>query len=554
MGDAFPELKKDPQRVVSIVRVEEESFVRTLDRGIRLFQDASTRAKQFGDKKISGSDAFLLHDTYGVYIDITEQMAQEAGLEVDRDAYDHLMQEARRKARGARKSFSVTAVQGELPPTDDSDKFRSFPSGAGKVVGWISDNRVHTEGRISEGTETGLLLDRTNFYAEQGGQTGDTGVVTTATGIFEVEDTQKLGNSVVHLGRVMKGWIEFGQAATLQIDAVRLATMKNHTATHLLNWALRRVLGPHIEQKGSLVDSEKTRFDFSHNQPIKEEELREIESLVNEKIYGDLPVHAQIMPLAEAKKIAGVRAVFGEKYPDPVRVLMIGAEDPTQATVENSVEFCGGTHLQRTGAAGFFKILSQEAVAKGVRRLTAVTGPVAVAAVQRMGTVLSGLTTRLNCKPDELPQRIDALLAEVKKLQQQVEKGAASDLAGMVDRLLAGAEEVAGAKIIVGELPTTTEDQVRQQLDRVRQKAGSAVIVFGWPTEDKVQFSAAVTDDLVARGLHAGKLVGQVAKIAGGSGGGKPTLAQAGGKEPQKLAEALATARNLAHGMLSGSA
>ena len=554
MGDAFPELKKDPQRVVSIVRVEEESFVRTLDRGIRLFQDASTRAKQSGAKKISGSDAFLLHDTYGVYIDITEQMAQEAGLEVDRDAYEQLMQEARRKARGARKSFSVMAVQGELPPTDDSDKFRNFPSGAGKVAGWISDNRVHAEGRISEGAETGLLLDRTNFYAEQGGQTGDTGVVTTATGVFEVEDTQKLGNSVVHLGRVMKGWIEFGQAATLQIDSVRLATMKNHTATHLLNWALRRVLGPHIEQKGSLVDSEKTRFDFSHNQPIKEAELREIESLVNEKIYGDLPVHAQIMPLAEAKKIAGVRAVFGEKYPDPVRVLLIGAEDPAQATVENSVEFCGGTHLQRTGAAGFFKIISQEAVAKGVRRLTAVTGPAAVTAVQRMGTVLSGLTSRLNCKPEELPQRVDALLAEVKKLQQQVEKGAATDLVGVIDRLLAGAEEVAGAKIVVGELPTTTEDQVRQQLDRLRQKAGSVVIVFGWPTEDKVQFSAAVTDDLVARGLHAGKLVGQVAKIAGGGGGGKPTLAQAGGKEPQKLAEALATARNLAHGMLSGSA
>ena len=269
------------------------------------------------------------------------------------------------------------------------------------MAGWIADNRVHLTGRISEGTETGLLLNRTNFYAEQGGQIGDSGVVSTATGVFEVEDTQKLGESVVHLGRMTKGWIENGQPATLQIDSGRLATIKNHTATHLLNWALRRVLGPHIEQKGSLVDSEKTRFDFSHGQPIKEEELREIECLVNEKIYSDLPVHAQIMPLAEAKKIAGVRAVFGEKYPDPVRVLMIGTDDPAMATVENSVEFCGGTHLERTGGAGFFRIVSQEAVAKGVRRLTAVTGPAAVATVQRMGSVLSGLTSRLNCKPEE---------------------------------------------------------------------------------------------------------------------------------------------------------
>jgi alanyl-tRNA synthetase len=233
---------------------------------------------------------------------------------------------------------------------------------------------------------------------------------------------------------------------------------------------------------------------------------------------------------------------------------MIGVEDPSAATVENSVEFCGGIHLQRTGGAGFFKIVSQEAVAKGVRRLTAVTGPTAVATVQRMGSVLSGLTSRLNCKPDELPQRIDTLLAEMKKLQQQFEKGAATDLAGVVDRLLANATEVAGAKIIVGELPTTSEDQVRQQLDRLRQKAPSAVIVVGWTDDAKVQFSAAVTDDLVARGLHAGKLVEQVAKIAGGGGGGKPTLAQAGGKEPQKLAEALETARNLAHGMLVGTA
>jgi alanyl-tRNA synthetase len=260
------------------------------------------------------------------------------------------------------------------------------------------------------------------------------------------------------------------------------------------------------------------------------------------------------MPLAEAKKIPGVRAVFGEKYPDPVRVLVIGTDNPAAATVDDSVEFCGGTHLERTGGAGFFKIVSQEAVGKGIRRLTAVTGSAAVAAVQRMGTVLSGLTSRLNCKPDELSQRVESLLADVKKLQQQLEKGAASDLVGVVDRLLETAPEVHGARVIVGELPAASGDQIRQQLDRMRQKAPSAVIVVGWTEAEKVQFLCAVTENLVAQGLHAGKLVGQVAKIAGGSGGGKPTMAQAGGKEPQKLAEALTTARNLAQGMLSGTA
>ncbi len=554
MGGAFPELKKNPQRVIDIVRAEEESFVRTLDRGIRHFQDASARAQKAASGKISGNDAFLLHDTYGLYIDITEQMAREAGLEVDKPGYLLLMEDQRNKARAARKSVLVSAVHGDLPPTDDSLKLLGLQASGCKVLGWISDNKVQSTGSLPDGAETGLLLDKTCFYAEQGGQVGDVGVITTPTGSFEVEDTQKLGNSVMHVGRVINGSIEAGQAAKLEVSPARRATMKNHTATHLLNWALRRVLGSHIEQKGSLVDAEKTRFDFSHNQPIKEEELREIERLVNEKIYSDLPVQAKSMPLVEAKKIAGVRAVFGEKYPDPVRVLMIGTENPATATEDDSVEFCGGTHLDRTGGAGFFKIVSQEAVGKGIRRLTAVTGPAAVAAVQRMGTLLSGLTSRLNCKPEELPQRVDSLLADIKKLQQQLEKGAAGDLAGAADRLLANAADVHGAKVIVGELPAASGDQIRQQLDRLRQKATSAVIVVGWIVEDKVQFLAAVTEDLVTRGLHAGKLVGQVAKIAGGSGGGKPNMAQAGGKEPEKLADALTTARNLAQGMLSGTA
>ncbi len=549
MGGAFPELRRDPAKVAGLIREEEESFIKTLDRGIRLFQEAADRANQRGRRVISGEDAFQLHDTYGVFIDITEQMAAEAGLGVDRQRYQELMDEAKRKARGARKKLVISAVSGDLPRTDDSPKYQGLNTTA-TVLGWVKDNAVTRTGSLDTSTEAALLLDRTNFYAEQGGQVGDTGVIATPTGRFEVDDTQKLGDSILHLGRVVEGRIESGQKASLEVSGVRADTMRNHTATHLLNWALRKVLGDHVEQKGSLVDPDKTRFDFTHPKPLTEDEVAEIERLVNEKIYADLPVTPVTMPLAEAKKIPGVRAVFGEKYPDPVRVLLVGADSPQQATLEHSVEFCGGTHLTHTGQAGFFRLVSQEPVAKGVRRVTAVTGREAVASVQRLAGVVDELTGRLNCKAEELPGRVEALQEEIKKLQQQLKKGTATDLQGTADKLLKEAVQVNGAAIIVGEMPNGPEEQMRQQVDRLRQKAGSAVVVIGWADDGKVQLIAAVTDDLVKKGLHAGKLIGQVAKVVGGGGGGKPTLAQAGGKEPAKLPEALQAAKKLAGEML----
>ena len=401
-------------------------------------------------------------------------------------------------------------------------------------------------GRLEEGDEAALLLDRTNFYAEQGGQVGDQGVVATPTGRFEVEDAQKLGDAVLHVGRVTEGHVEPGQSATLEIGSARPHTMRNHTATHLLNWALRTVLGGEINQKGSLVDADKTRFDFTHDKPLSPEEIAEIERLVNEKIYSDLPVRPVTMPLDEAKKIPGVRAVFGEKYPDPVRVLLIGAEKPEDATMETSVEFCGGTHLSHTGQAGFFKIISQEGVGKGVRRITAVTGREAVAVVQRQAALLDDLSGRLNCKPDEIAGRVAALQEEVKKLQTQLRKGTAGDLAGAADKLLAAAVETNGAKIIVGEMPAGPSEQMDQQLDRLRQKAGSAVVVIGWTEDGKVNLRAAATEDLVKKGADAGKLVGAAAAVVGGKGGGRKDMARAGGKDPSKLAEALQAARKLA--------
>jgi alanyl-tRNA synthetase len=551
MGGWFHELKRDPQGVSAIIREEEQDFLRNLDRGIRLFQEVVARTRKSGSQVISGDDAFTLHTTYGFFIDITEQMASEVGMTVDRKRYEELMEIFRNQSGKDRKKMVITAVKGELPRTHDLPKYSGMRA-SGKVLGWVKDNEVVQHGKLKVGDEAALLLERTCFYAEQGGQVGDTGTLTTGTGVFKVEDTQKLSDAILHIGRVEDGWLEPGQEAAAEVSGVRADTMRNHTATHLLNWALRRVLGEHIEQKGSLVDPEKTRFDFTHPHPLTPEEIAAVERLVNEKIYSDLPVTPVNMPLAQAKKIPGVRAVFGEKYPDPVRVLLIGAEKPFEITPEHSVEFCGGTHLNHTGPAGFFKIVSQEAVGKGVRRVTAVTGREAVATVQRLSGLVDGLAGRFNCKPEEVPTRIDALEEQVKKLQQQLKKGAAGDLQTAADRLLADAVEVNGARVIVGEMPAGPDEQMRAQVDRVKQKAGSAVVVVGWADDGKVGLIAAATDDLVKRGVHAGKLVGQVAALVGGKGGGKPTMAQAGGKEPGKLPEALRLALKLAKEQLGG--
>jgi alanyl-tRNA synthetase len=544
MGGAFPELKHKPDRVAGVIRDEEQAFLRTLDRGLKLFSEVVNRTRQRGTTVVSGDDAFDLHTTYGLFVDITEQMAGEVGMTVDRTRYEERMRQFKKESDKDRKKLVITAVQGELPSTDDAPKYAGLSTTA-SVAGWVQDNAVVRSGRLEMDHEAGLLLDRTCFYAEQGGQVGDSGTIATPTGTFEVEDTQKLGDAVLHLGRVTRGHLECGQKATLEVSGVRADIMRNHTATHLMNWALRRVLGDSIDQKGSLVDPDKTRFDFTHGKALSAEEIAEIERLVNEKIYADLPVTPVVMPLAEAKKIAGVRAVFGEKYPDPVRVLLIGADRPQQATVDCSVEFCGGTHLRHTGEAGFFKIVSQEPVGKGVRRVTAVTGREAVATVQRLASAVDTLCARLNCQPDELRGRIEALQEEVKKLQGQLRKGAAGDLAGAGDRLLAEAASVGGAKVIVGEMPAAPVEQMRQQLDRLRQKAGSAAVVIGWVEDGKVGLLAAVTEDLTKKGLEAGKLVGEVAKVVGGRGGGRKDMAQAGGNDPSKLPEALQLAGKL---------
>jgi len=560
MSKPFPELTQNPEKVRSMIYDEEQSFLRTLEKGLRLFAEASERAAQ-NQGIISGKDAFDLHTTHGVYIEITEQMAAEAGLKVDRAEYDRLFEEFQKTSGADSSKLVISAVKGELPATDDSPKYGTSPITA-TVLGWIRDHEVIRSGTLRPGDTVALLLDRTTFYAEQGGQIGDIGRIRKVANPdrpddpieeadFEVEDTQRLGETVLHLGRLSHGILNVGDVVQpMQSTFRRIDIMRNHTATHLMNLALRQVLGSHVEQKGSLVDDEKTRFDFSHDKPLSAEELRDIEQRVNTLIARDAPVIAAIMPLSEAKAIPGVRAVFGEKYPDPVRVVFIGPETLGRATHDDSVEFCGGTHVPRTGIIGYFKIVEQASVAKGIRRLTAVTGRKAIETISQMSAVIDDLTARFNCKPADLPARIAALQEEVKRLQQQLKKGVAADLTGTIDKLIDSAPDIAGVKLIVGQLPGGTVDQVRTQIDRLRQKLGSALIVFGWAEEDKVSLVVAVTNNLVAKGLKAGELIQPIAAIVGGKGGGKPDLAQAGGKEPAKLPEAIARAAELARARL----
>ncbi len=479
MGGAFPELKTNPGRVQDVVRGEEADFLRTIEHGLSRFAHAlvdavtlqicirygytglvgrtanfvaekvpsyaSTWALRLQDRQrnpvelefppvretarvrqfiylhcaappvIPAEAVFNLHTTDGFPPDLTKQMAEEAGAAVDIEGYLKLMQEHGEKSRGKATTAQVALnVSGGLPNADDRPKW-SGSSCDGRVLGWIAENQFQTTRQIPADTEVGLLLDRTCFYAEQGGQVGDTGTIRTPTGLFEVSQTVKVGNAVVHVGSVTAGRLEIGQTAALNVNSEREFTRKNHTATHLLHWALHRVLGEHVEQRGSKVKPDEFTFDFSHTGPMSDSEKAEVERLINEKVYADLSVQVRELPQAEAKKLPGVKAFFGDKYGETVRVIEIGDGF--------SREFCGGTHLEHTGQIGFFKIIGEEAVGKGVRRLTCVTAREAVKAVQAEDHVLAELTDRFRCRPSELPAKVDALQEEIKQLAAAAQEG-----------------------------------------------------------------------------------------------------------------------------------
>ncbi len=539
MGDAFPELRKAPDRVADVICDEEESFARTLDRGLQLFNEAATRAGTTGDGagRITGEDVFRLYDTYGFPVDLTVQMADERSLSVDVAGFESRMAEAKQQARDAAKSGAVDAfaVDEPLPTCDDSPKYAGR-SHTAAVLSWVEDNAYHTSGALPQGKQVGVVTEGTCFYAEQGGQIGDRGDLATDTGRFAVGDTQPIAGGILHVGQIEEGTIEVGQNATLTVDASREGTRRNHTATHLMHWALREVLGEHVEQKGSLVDPDKLRFDLSHNKPVSAEEIARIECLVNERIYADLPVSTQEMPIEEAKELPGVRHLFGEKYGERVRVVTIGEGF--------SQEFCGGTHLSRTGEAGLFKIVSEEGVSKGVRRMTAVTGPGAVAHVQELERTLRAAAASLKTSPDQVPDRIAALQNQLKEQQKKRQQAQTADLDTVRQKLLESADRSTGPAVIVAEVPDVSAEALRESIDWLRNKADSAAVLLVAKGEDKVLLVAGMTDDVIAKGVKAGDLIKTVAPILGGRGGGKPHLAQGSGNNPAAVDDALAEAKS----------
>ena len=548
MSEAFPGVgESDAARVIER---EEVDFLGTVERGLGLFEEAAATGG------ITGIAAFDLHTTYGFPIDLTRQLAEERGLAVDMAEYERLFTEFQRTSGKGRRVGGAEAVDlGPFPPTDDKPKYAGRTVD-GTVLGWIRDGQTITDGKLEAGDEASVLLDRTSFYAEQGGQVGDVGTITTATGKFLVADTERRSGHVLHWGQVAEGHLAVGQRATADVDRRRADIMRNHTATHLLNLALRRVLGDHVQQKGSLVDHEKLRFDFAHDAAVTPDELQRIERIVNGEVRADRPVRAVEMPLAEAQAIEGVKAVFGEKYPDPVRVVAVGEGDArTINAAEFSVEFCGGTHLTRSGEIGFLKIVAEESVSRGVRRVTAVTGAVAVERQQAERGELQRLAQQLAVPVDQVSERVAALQAEVKTLKKQLKSGGGGGAARLdADALLRDAAEVGGVKLIVADTGGAGPDAARAAIDALKKKGGDGggvAVLLGGVQGDKVMFVAGCSDAAIKAGLKAGDWVKAAATVAGGGGGGRPDMAQAGGRDPTKLADALHAARAFAGSTLA---
>jgi len=525
MGDAYPELKAQRPQIERVLKQEEERFAETLSQGMALLDQAlgSLRSQQ-----IPGETVFKLYDTFGFPVDLTADIARERGLTIDQPGFDAAMEAQRERGRAASK-FGVDMTTGVTVEGKTSFSGYDHVSDTGKVVALLK-GKEHIE-TLAEGDGGQVILDHTPFYAESGGQVGDSGVLVNGAAEFQVIDTQKLGGAYAHIGRLTRGQIKVGDRLEARVDAVRRrAIMLNHSATHLLHAALRKVLGTHVTQKGSLVAPDRLRFDFSHFAPLTAQELHEIERLVNEEIRGNAAAETKLMPY-EAAVASGAMALFGEKYDDEVRVLRLG---------DFSTELCGGTHVSRAGDIGLFKIVSEGGIAAGVRRIEALTGQGALDWVVRTEQSLRDIAALVKANRDEVEDRIKQLVERSRKLEREV-AGLKSKLAsGQGGDLSNSAVEVAGVKVVATRVDGADAPALRDAVDRLKSKLRSAAIVLASVQDaDKVVLIAGVTQDQIAK-VKAGDLVNVVAQKVGGRGGGRPDLAQAGGNDPAKLDEALA--------------
>ncbi|HQU51080.1 MAG TPA: alanine--tRNA ligase, partial [Casimicrobiaceae bacterium] len=532
MGEAYPELRRDRARVAQVLKTEEERFGETIDHGMTILDAAIAEMRRSKRTVLDGATAFTLYDTYGFPYDLTADVLRGHGCTVDEAAFDRAMEAQRERARAA-SQFKAGASLAYDGPKTKFDGYESLTAEA-RVVALYRDGASVPS--IATGDRGVVVLSRTPFYAESGGQVGDRGELS-RTGacltLFAVEDTQKIQPDVVgHLGEVKNGEIKVGDTLGASVDGeARGRTMRNHSATHLMHKALREVLGTHVQQKGSLVDAERTRFDFAHHAPMSDDEIRRVEAIVNAEILENAPTHARTMPIGDAQKL-GAMMLFGEKYGDEVRVLDIGT----------SRELCGGTHVARTGDIGFFKVTGEGGVASGIRRIEATTGKGALAWVQAQERSLAGVAAALKAPFGELEARVAQLQEqaraaerELAKLKAKAASSAGADLAG-------GAADVGGVKVVAASIDGADVKSLRETVDKLKDTLKSAAIVLGSVADGKVTLIAGVTSDLTSK-VKAGELVNHVATQVGGKGGGRPDMAQAGGTNPAALPAALGSVR-----------
>ncbi|MBU9443633.1 alanine--tRNA ligase [Burkholderia multivorans] len=527
MGAAYPELKEAEQRVTDVLRQEEERFFETIEHGMSILESALADLEAKGGKVLDGELAFKLHDTYGFPLDLTADVCRERGVTVDEPAFDDAMARQREQARAAGK---FKAAQG-LEYTGAKTTFHGYEEIAfddAKVVALYVDGSAVTE--VKAGQDAVVVLDHTPFYAESGGQVGDQGVLANASTRFAVSDTLKVQADVIgHHGTLEQGTLKVGDVLRAEIDAQRRArTQRNHSATHLMHKALREVLGSHVQQKGSLVDADKTRFDFAHNAPLTDDEIRRVEQIVNNEILANAPGIVRVMPYDEAVK-GGAMALFGEKYGDEVRVLDLGF----------SRELCGGTHVSRTGDIGLFKIVMEGGVAAGIRRVEAITGDNAVRYVQELDARVNEAAAALKAQPAELTQRIAQVQDQVKSLEKELAALKSKLASSQGDELAQQAVEVGGVHVLAATLDGADAKTLRETVDKLKDKLKSAAIVLAAVEGGKVSLIAGVTAE-ASKKVKAGELVNFVAQQVGGKGGGRPDMAQAGGTEPANLPAALA--------------
>ena len=537
MGDAYPELRRRREQVERALRQEEEQFARTLDQGMRILEDA---IDGLDGSEIPGETVFKLYDTYGFPVDLTADIARERSLTVDLDAFERAMDGQRARARASSR-FKVT---GEAAiDVGAASAFVGYDrlDGPATVTAVLRDGRDVP--RLEPGQEGWVVLDETPFYAESGGQVGDRGRLVAGAAGFEVTDTQRHGDAIVHVGTVAGGALSIGAAVEACVDdRARRAAARNHSATHLVHAALRAVLGEHVQQKGSLVAPDRLRFDFSHYEPVTRDEVRRIEATVSSWILDNDEVRTEVMALEEAKR-SGAIALFGEKYDDPVRVLSFG---------DYSVELCGGTHVSRTGDVGLFKIVSEGGIAAGVRRIVALTGEAALAWVHSMEDRLDRIAGSVKADAETVADRVEAMLARNRELERDLDRLKARIAASHGDDLAAQAVDVEGLKVLAAQIDGADPKALRETVDRLKSRLGSGVVVLASVNAGKVALVAGVTKDCTDR-IEAGTLANHVARQVGGRGGGRPELAQAGGNDPSGVERAIRSVPEWVREQLAGS-